>query len=83
MKEPVRAFRVSSDAKSRVATPGAGRTLAPPNKPSLAVLPFVNISSDAEQGYFADGMKSLSKLSQPRGPFDVVISEDGMMAFAN
>ena len=28
-------------------------------------------------GVFCDGMKSLSKLSQPRGPFDVVISEMG------
>ncbi len=27
-----------------------------PDKPSLAVLPFVNLSSDAEQDYFADGL---------------------------
>jgi TolB-like protein/Flp pilus assembly protein TadD len=27
-----------------------------PDKPSLAVLPFTNLSSDAEQEYFADGM---------------------------
>ncbi|MBP1882456.1 rhodanese-like domain-containing protein [Sinorhizobium mexicanum] len=39
-----------------------------PQKPSIAVLPFDNLSSDAEQGYFADGMTDdliteLSKLS--------------------
>lgn len=42
---------------------------APQAKPSVAVLPFVNMSGDAEQEYFADGIAedlitSLSKLSQ-------------------
>ena len=30
--------------------------LALPEKPSIAVLPFANMSGDAEQEYFADGM---------------------------
>ena len=30
--------------------------LSLPDKPSIAVLPFVNLSGDAEQDYFADGM---------------------------
>ncbi len=39
-----------------------------PDKPSIAVLPFINISNEAEQEYFADGMTDdlitdLSKLS--------------------
>lgn len=35
---------------------GAARNLALPDKPSIAVLPFDNMSSDPEQDYFADGV---------------------------
>jgi TolB-like protein len=31
-------------------------TLAPPDKPSIAVMPFDNLGSDPEQSYFAEGM---------------------------
>ena len=35
---------------------GAEAALALPDKPSIAVLPFQNLSGDTEQEYFADGM---------------------------
>jgi TolB-like protein len=65
--EPVRAYQVSR--KSKIARSAAGITSVAAEKPALAVLPFVNMSGDVEQEYFADGMTediitSLSKLSQ-------------------
>jgi TolB-like protein len=41
---------------AREAAPAGGDAMPVPDKPSIAVLPFDNMSDDAEQAYFADGV---------------------------
>lgn len=81
--------------ESRIATiPGRGyrltdpvlavsgsTALALPDRPSIAVLPFRNLSSDPEQDYFADGMveEIITALSRVRSFF--VIASNSSLAY--
>jgi TolB-like protein len=57
------------------------RLVAPQGKPSLAVLPFVNLSEDPEQQYFSDGMTQdvIGDLSKISGLF--VIAHNSVLAY--
>jgi adenylate cyclase len=70
---PVRAYCVAWDQPEALAMDLGGSAKAPalPDKPSIAVLPFTNMGSDAEQEYFADGISEdiITALSQSRWLF--------------
>ena len=58
-----------------------GEALPFPSKPSIAVLPFDNLSGDREQEYFADGIveEIITALSRFRGLF--VIARNSSFAY--
>src|SRR4051812_43483628 len=62
ISEPMRAYAVKAQAEAvssgleDLSSLGDRKPLTLPAKPSIAVLPFQNMSGDHEQEYFADGM---------------------------
>ncbi|CAN7586632.1 adenylate/guanylate cyclase domain-containing protein [Variovorax sp. LjRoot84] len=82
---PVRAFKVAPARPSVNVAAAASPSFAPvlrlPDKPSLAVLPFTNMSGDPEQEYFADGITEdiITDVSQISGLF--VIARNSSFTF--
>lgn len=81
--EPVRVWRWRPEdmesAKRPEVSPGA--TPALPDKPSIAVLPFTNMSGDPEQEYFADGMAEDIITELSRLPWFFVIARNSSFTY--
>jgi TolB-like protein/Flp pilus assembly protein TadD len=72
IRDPVRVYRWADGASTSVdGSALAEITPIEPTKPSIAVLPFDNMSGDVEQDYFADGMAEeiITALSRVRWLF--------------
>jgi adenylate cyclase len=76
--KPVRVYRAAKGGTDKGAVRPA---LALPDKPSIAVLPFTNMSGDAEHEYFADGIAEdiITGLSRLRWLF--VIARNSSFAY--
>jgi adenylate cyclase len=66
--EPIKVYRVSKDVQDLLSDKRSTPEMKQADKPSIAVLPLENMSGEAEQEFFADGMSediitSLSKFS--------------------
>jgi adenylate cyclase len=74
---PVRVYKVRLGGETPTAVPA----LSLPDKPSIAVLPFTNMSGDPEQEYFADGVTEdlITALSRIRWFF--VIARNSCFAY--
>jgi adenylate cyclase len=84
ISKPVRAYAVLTEA----ALSGSSSSIEPkrlplPDKPSIAVLPFQNMSGDPEQEYFADGMveEIITALSRFKSLF--VIARNSSFTYKN
>ena len=72
IERPIRVYTISVDAPSSRETRDAA-SAHPEEKPSIAVLPFINMSGDPEQEYFSDGITEdiITDLSKVSGLFVV------------
>ena len=79
LPRPVRVYRVRRSQPA--ATPGAAPVRERVDKPAIAVLPFNNMSGDAEQEFFADGITEdiITELSRFRELF--VISRNSSFKY--
>jgi TolB-like protein/class 3 adenylate cyclase len=76
---PVRAYRVAMERCVEVAKEPVPLPL--PDKPSIAVLPFANMSGDPEQEYFADGMVEEITTAIARLPWLFVIARNSAFTY--
>jgi TolB-like protein/class 3 adenylate cyclase len=82
ISEPIACFRVNlHPQQSHSASKPSDPAQSDPTRAAIAVLPFVNMSSDPEQEFFADGMAEdlITDLSKVKGLF--VISRHSSFAF--
>jgi adenylate cyclase len=84
--KPVRVYRaqIESEAVTRKPLETASKdkmALPLPDKPSIAVLPFVNMSDDPKQEFFSDGMTEEIITALSKSPYLFVIARQSTFAY--
>jgi TolB-like protein/Flp pilus assembly protein TadD len=79
--EPVQVYRVAAGHFTTIAPQPKAKAPLLPDKPSVAVLPFTNMSGDPDQEYFSDGITEdiITELARNRGLF--VMARNSSFAF--
>ena len=75
--QPIRAYHVRGESS----TPAVMASPPLPDKPSIAVLPFQNLSGDPEQEYFADGMVEEITTALSKVRWFLVIARNSTFAY--
>lgn len=81
IEEPVRTYRVLLDVATANQRRGARRATEPPSKPSIAVLPFENLSGDERWNRLADGISDDMITGLTRHPDLIVIARNSTFAY--
>ena len=81
IQHPICVFQWKQNETRVIAETSSGSPLALPDKPSIAILPFDNMSNDPEQDFFADGISEdiITELSRYRSLF--VIARNSSFSF--
>jgi len=78
---PVRVYRVRAGQLGGGEIGATLPSLALPDKPSIAVLPFTNMNSDPEQEFFSDGIAEDIITALSRYPFLFVIARNSSFTY--
>jgi adenylate cyclase len=79
IKKPVRVYRVKME--SRVLDDDLGQELSLPDEPSIAILPFDNMSGDPKQEYFSDGITEEIITALSKTPKLLVIARNSTFTY--
>ncbi len=84
--KPVRVYRAQIESEAVVRKPSEiaskeKMALPLPDKPSIAVLPFVNMSDDPKQEFFSDGMTEEIITALSKSPYLFVIARQSTFAY--
>jgi adenylate cyclase len=80
--KPVRLYRVLMEPETSVSAVSKWKKAFPlPDKPSIAVLPFVNMSEDPKQEFFSDGMTEEIITALSRSPDLFVIARTSTFVY--